>query len=177
VILDTGTTTLEIARQLRNRRKAKIITTSLAIVSELQFAGEIQTILLGGYMREGSPDLHGPLTERNLSEFHADIAFLGADAVTESGVVYTEDPAVANLDKLMSQVSDKTIIVTNSSKFSARAMCRILGGEEYDALITDEFLESAIEEKLKQRGVNIEIVEVESKNTNDRKEGTDDTGN
>jgi len=64
VILDTGTTTLEIARRIVGRRDVTVITTSLAIVSALQSAAGVRVVLLGGFLRGGSPDLHGPLTEQ-----------------------------------------------------------------------------------------------------------------
>jgi DeoR/GlpR family transcriptional regulator of sugar metabolism len=160
VILDTGTTTLEIARELANRRKVKVITTSLAIVSELQFAAQTQTILLGGCLREGSPDLFGPLTESNLAEFHADVAFLGADAVGTDGAIYTDDLNVVNLDRRMASVSDRVIVVTNSSKFSSQAMCKILSPREYHLLITDAHLGKKAATKLTKAGVSLEQVEV-----------------
>ena len=48
VILDTGTTTLNIAKNLISKQNLTVITTSLAIVSQLQFSENIEVILLGG---------------------------------------------------------------------------------------------------------------------------------
>lgn len=56
IILDTGTTTLELAHILKDRTDLTIITPSLAVASELQFSAGIQTILLGGAVRKGRPD-------------------------------------------------------------------------------------------------------------------------
>ncbi|HAU38971.1 MAG TPA: DeoR/GlpR transcriptional regulator, partial [Phycisphaerales bacterium] len=59
LILDTGTTTLELARLLKPIEDLTVITPSLAVASELQYCDNVQTVLLGGVVRRGSPDLTG----------------------------------------------------------------------------------------------------------------------
>src|SRR5688572_26252964 len=61
VMLDSGTTTLALAQELRARRTTglTIITTSLPIASELQFSPSIEIVLLGGILRSDAPDLVG----------------------------------------------------------------------------------------------------------------------
>jgi len=159
VILDTGTTTLEIARRLGGRQNITVITTSLAIVSELQFARGVRLVLLGGYLREGSPDLHGPLTERNLAGLRASVAFLGADAIDGTGAAYTDDLAVASLDMAMAEVSKRTIVVADSSKFDRQAMCKTVG-PGYDLLITDNAVGPSRLRDLRRAGVRVEVVAV-----------------
>jgi DeoR/GlpR family transcriptional regulator of sugar metabolism len=138
IILDTGTTTLKIAEQLAGTRDITVITTSLAIVSLLQFAEGIEVILLGGYLRKGSPDLHGPLTEMNIDFLRADIAFMGADAIDDKGNIYTSDMRVVRTDRLMAQNADKVIIVADSSKFGNNEMCQVLKKNDYDFILTDK---------------------------------------
>ncbi len=157
VILDTGTTTLEIARQLMGRRNVTVITTSLAIVSTLQFAAGVRTVLLGGFLRGGSPDLHGPLTEQNVEIFRADIAFMGADAVDLDGDTYADDLQVVNLDRKMAAHAARVIVVADSSKFGRNGMCRIFSSEDYDAIISDWGIRKDVVKRLARRGVQIEI--------------------
>lgn len=159
VILDTGTTTLEIARQLANRRNVTVITTSLAIVSTLQFAAGVRIVLLGGFLRGGSPDLHGPLTEQNIDMFRADIAFMGADAVDIDGVTYADDLQVVNLDRKMAANAGRVIVVVDSSKFGGSGMCRILGPDDYDSIISDPGLGEDVLKRLAKKGVHVEIAE------------------
>jgi len=144
VLLDTGTTTLELARLIAAKQKVTVITTSLAIVSELQFVNDVETILLGGFLRKGSPDIHGPLTEQNLVQFKCDIAFVGADAIDRNGTTYTDDLRVLNLDRQMARSAAKVIVLADSSKFGKRGMCRVFGHKEYHTLITDSGLDSCL---------------------------------
>jgi len=157
VLLDTGTTTLEIARAMVSKRKVTVITTSLAIVSELQFVDDIETVLLGGFLRKGSPDIHGPLTEQNLAQFGCDIAFVGADAFDETATTYTDDLRVLNLDRQMAKIAGRVVVVADSSKFGRQGMCKVFTPKEYQLLITDSQLGSKAVKIIKKTGIKLEL--------------------
>jgi DeoR/GlpR family transcriptional regulator of sugar metabolism len=159
VMLDTGTTTLEIARQLVDRHDVTVITTSLAIVSALQFAAGVRVVLLGGFLRGGSPDLHGPLTEQNVEMFRTDIAFLGADAVDLDGNTYADDLQLVNLDRKMAAHAARVVVVADSSKFGTNGMCRILGPEDYDSIITDSGIDGNVLKRFTRKGIRVEHVQ------------------
>lgn len=155
VFLDTGTTSLEIARKLIAKENITIITTSLAIISELQFAENLEIILLGGYMRKGSPDLHGPLTEQNIDFFRADIAFMGADAIDIKGDTYTNDLRVVNLDKKMAKNAKSVIITADNSKFNKTSTCKVFSPKNYDLIITDSKIDKKILSSLKKNKIKL----------------------
>lgn len=157
VLLDTGTTTLEIARAMVSNRKVTVITTSLAIVSELQFVDDIETILLGGFLRKGSPDIHGPLTEQNLSQFSCDIAFVGADAFDDTATTYTDDLRVLNLDRQMAKIAQRVVVVADSSKFGRQGTCKVFTPKEYHLLITDSKLSLKAVKIIKKAGIKLEL--------------------
>ncbi len=157
IMLDTGTTTLQIAEELTGKENITIITTSLAIVSKVQFAPNVEVVLLGGFLRGGSPDLHGPLTEQNVELFRTDVAFMGADAVDSIGNTYTDDLRVANLDKKMAANAKKVIVVADSSKFGRTAMCKVFGCRDYDLVITDKKIDKEISKQLTRKKVKLEL--------------------
>ena len=159
VILDTGTTTLEIARRILGRRNVTVITTSLAIVSTLQFAAGLRVVLLGGFLRGGSPDLHGPLTEQNVEMFRADIAFMGADAVDLEGNTYADDLQVVNLDRKMAENANQVIVVADSSKFGRTGMCRIFSSEDYSLIISDTGIGRDVRKRFSKQRIEVEIAE------------------
>jgi DeoR/GlpR family transcriptional regulator of sugar metabolism len=156
IVLDTGTTTLEVAKQLTGKRKIKVITMSLPAVSVMQHDPDIEVIVLGGYLRDRSPDLHGPLTEQNLGLFKTDVAFIGAGAIDEEGGIYTDDLRVLNLDRKMVEISKKVIVVADSSKFQKKAMCKVMGPESYQVLITSVGGDEKVLGKLRERGITVE---------------------
>jgi DeoR/GlpR family transcriptional regulator of sugar metabolism len=157
VILDTGTTTLEIARRVMGRRNVTVITTSLAIVSALQFAAGVRIVLLGGFLRGGSPDLHGPLTEQNVEMFRADVAFMGADAIDLEGNTYADDLQVVNLDRKMAANAARVIVVADSSKFGKTGMCKIFGPDTYDLIVSDSGVGKDVLKRLGKRGIQVDV--------------------
>ena len=157
IMLDTGTTTLQVARELIGKHKVTIITTSLAIVSELQFAGGIEVVLLGGFLRGGSPDIYGPLAEQNIERFSADIAFMGADAVDNEGNIYTDDLRVVNIDRKMASNASEVIVVADGSKFGKKAMCKVFGSGDYNLIISDAGIDKTMVRRFARRRIDIEL--------------------
>jgi len=139
VILDTGTTTLEVARLLGKIPRLKVLTSSLAVASVLLAHDDLELVLLGGTASKGSPDLSGPLTELNLAAFRADLAFISADALDERGF-YTGIQEIANVSRAMIASARHTILVADSSKFGKNAFVRIAGWETIDHVIVDDGL-------------------------------------
>jgi DeoR family transcriptional regulator, fructose operon transcriptional repressor len=155
VLLDSGTTTLEVARALRTRRDLTVITTSLPIASELQYNAGIQVILLGGRVRRDSPDLSGALTLRTLDTLRADIAILGADAVDRQGNCYHGDIEVAHLVAAMTAIAERIYVVADSSKLGRRALGRMGRAAGWAGLITDAGAAPAMSRALKRNGVHL----------------------
>jgi DeoR/GlpR family transcriptional regulator of sugar metabolism len=137
LIIDSGTTGLELACRLTAFDRLTVITPSLAVASALQFAKGVETVLLGGIVRRGSPDLTGIVTETLLDLFAVDIAFQGADAIGNDGAMYTGDLRVANVDRAIRNRADRTFILADSSKIGRTALYRHGFVYEADGWITD----------------------------------------
>jgi DeoR/GlpR family transcriptional regulator of sugar metabolism len=137
LILDNGTTTLELAALLKDGKNLTVITPSLAVASELQHAPDVEVILLGGIIRRGSPDLTGPVTEHCLELFAADIAFQGADGISEDGIIYNADLRLARVDKLMRKMAAQSCLLADHSKIGATALARCGTLADVNYFITD----------------------------------------
>lgn len=137
LILDTGTTTLELATLLRDGENLTVITPSLAVASELQHAPAVEVILLGGIMRRGSPDLTGPATEHCLELFSVDLAFQGAEGIGNDGSIYNTDLRLARVDKLMRKIARRSCILADHTKIGTTALARSGNIADVDFFITD----------------------------------------
>lgn len=137
IILDTGTTTLELASMLRNGERLTVITPSLAVASELQHAAGVEVVLLGGVIRRGSPDLTGPVTEHCLELFSADIAFQGSDGIGLDGSIYNSDLRLARVDKLMRRLAKRSCVLSDHTKLGKTALARSGSIADVDIFITD----------------------------------------
>ena len=80
VLLDSGTTTLEIAKLLKHRENITVITNDIKIAAELMNS-KLDIIVVGGRLQNDVGALFGSLTELTLREMHVDLFFLGAHAL------------------------------------------------------------------------------------------------
>lgn len=155
VLLDSGTTTLALSRQLRGKKGLTVITTSLPIASQLQYSPEIAVLLLGGYLRAGSPDLAGAMTEANLETLHADVAFVGADGIDAKGNVYNQSPEVARMLTKMAAAASRVYVVADHAKLGQPALWRFGQLRQWAGLITDAEADRKFLAALQKLGVEV----------------------
>lgn len=157
IILDSGTTTAEVARQLKARKiqPLTLITNGLNIASELTDASGLSVILIGGLLRPISCSFVGPQAEAMLKEFHADRLFLAVDGFDLEIGASTPDVFEAQLNGLMMKVSKEVNIVADSSKLGRRSVSRIGPLERVHRLITDNHAPAEFAEALRKRGVEV----------------------
>ena len=159
LILDNGTTTLELAALLRDGRDLTVITPSLAVASELQHAAGVEVILLGGVIRRGSPDLTGPVTERSLELFSADLAFQGADGIGADGSIYNSDLRLAQVDRLMRRVARGCCILADHTKLGRTALARSGSLRDVDTFITDHLAPAPALRRFARLGVKVVVAQ------------------
>jgi len=133
--LDTGTTTLEVARAIAGIPDLTVLTSSLAIASALYGRPNIALILAGGAVRTGNPDLSGWLTEENMKRFRVDLACIGADGADRDGV-FTTDAGVARVSRAMMASAGETVLVADHTKFEKPAFVRFASWSDIGRVIT-----------------------------------------
>jgi DeoR/GlpR family transcriptional regulator of sugar metabolism len=158
IILDSGTTTLEIARHIKNKQSVQILTNGVNVAVELLDATGIQTFIVGGTVRGDSASVVGRSTEEMLEQFAADKLFLsGAGCDPDFGV------SGANLEetmvnRAMLRIAREVILVSDSTKFSKRSMSRIAPFGEIDIVISDTGLQPELQEKIQSYGCKLILV-------------------
>lgn len=157
LVLDTGTTTLEVARALVGVPRLRVLTSSLAIAAALHTCTNLDLVLLGGNARHHSPDLSGPLTEDNLLQFQTEMAIIGADAVGREGL-YTSDLGIARISRAMIACARETWLVVDSSKFTRRSFVKFADWSAITHLVTDEGLAEVDREWLSETPCQVHVV-------------------
>lgn len=135
ITLDTGTTTLEVAKAIAGVPDLTVLTSSLAIASVLYGRPNIALVLAGGSVRTGSPDLSGWLTEENLKRFRVDIACIGADGADREGVS-TTDVNVARVSQAMIASAQESVLVADHTKFEKPAFVRFASWSDINRVVT-----------------------------------------
>jgi len=157
IILDSGTTTAEIAKQIRKTdgKSINVITNALNVAALLVDVPSVRLIMPGGMLRRESNSLSGHLAEAALSELRADRLFLGADGIDPELGVMTPHLPEAQLNAKMIEISRRVIAVADASKLMRRNISRIARVEQLHTLITDSGAAPAVVEELRRRGVEV----------------------
>lgn len=135
IIIDIGTTTLQLARHLHGRRLT-VVTSSLAVVEELLPDSDIELVVLGGIVRRNYRSMVGVLTQDALHQISADVAFLGASSVTGTAVMDSTRVEVASKRAMMAAATRRLLLV-DAAKFAHHSPIRICGLDQFDAVVTD----------------------------------------
>lgn len=160
IILDSGTTTLEIARNLHAFKKLTIITNAINIAIELSNYNRFSVILLGGHLRESSHSTVGPIAESTLKIFFCDKLFLGVDSFNMEKGVSTPNIEEANINQTMMSMARETIAVLDSTKFNKRSFAFIAPINKIHTLVTDIGIPSEIKSQLKKMNIKLHIADI-----------------
>ena len=160
IMLDSGTTTAEIARQIRflKLRSLNVITNALNVAMELATMPSVRVIMVGGILRHMSFSLAGPHAEQTLRALHADRLFLGVDGLDPEIGLMTPDVLEAQLNATMIQIAREVVVVADSSKFERRSVSVIAKLESVHKLVTDSGAPPQLLAALKARNIEVIVV-------------------
>jgi DeoR family transcriptional regulator of aga operon len=160
IILDSGTTTAEIARAIRkiDLKSINVITNALNVAALLMDIPSVRLILPGGILRRESNSLSGHMAEAALANLQADRLYLGADGIDPEIGVMTPHLPEAELNAQMIRISRQVVVVADSSKLIRRNISLIAKVEQLNMLITDRAAPEHAVEQLRQRGVEVRLV-------------------
>ncbi len=158
--LDSGSTIMLLARALTEREDLTIVTNSPPLLGYLGSETDKKIILIGGEYSGDSQCCYGVMTQRNLADIYVSKVFMGADSIdVESGAVFAH---LRNLDYIAQIIKNakQTILLADSSKFNRIRGMKIVELADVNAIITDSRLPVQLQEKIRGRGITLEIAEV-----------------
>lgn len=164
IIIDSGSTTQLFAENLRAAPGLVIMTTGLNIAEAFRGASQHTVMLPGGTVRFESNSLSGRMVESTLGGMRFDTIYLGADAIDPALGLSTFNEAEAHQNAAMVAVSQRVIVLADSTKFRAPALHRICEPDRIHAVITDTGLSDETAALLERHGVTVHRVEPEGSN-------------
>lgn len=153
IILDSGSTTFEIAANL-NKNDLTVITNDIKIAMELAHRPNISLIVAGGTLAKSVYTLIGPQTESFLSQIHVNKTFLGADAISLDHGITNRTMEEVPIKQAMIKAADEVIVVADNSKFNKKVFAHLCDLNEIDKLITDK-IDEKFKQKLSEMGVEV----------------------
>ena len=157
VILDSGSTTTQLARRMKELKGVKVITNAVNIAFELANS-KLEVILTGGVLQKNSSTMVGPLAEDVLGKISADKLFQGVDGIDYEIGLTTPDIAEANTSRVMMQRAGEKILLVDSSKFGRRSLGVICPVKAVDKIITTKKMDKSEIKRLNELGVEVVLV-------------------
>lgn len=157
IILDGGTTTLEVARNLSGK-SLQVVTNSLPIVNHLVSVSDIEVIFLGGYLYPKTGVALGALTVAALKQIQARRLIMGVGGITEAGV-FNSNSLLVEAEQQMMAAADEVIVVADSTKFGHSEFTRLCGLESLHRVVVDSGLSEEWRERIRSFGIELMVVE------------------
>ncbi|WP_247002184.1 HTH-type transcriptional regulator GlpR [Halosolutus gelatinilyticus] len=137
IFFDSGTTTMQVARQAPTDASFIPVTNSPLIALELgKEATDVK--LTGGTLRHRTRALVGPSAEAFMERTNFDLLFLGTNAIDGSGALTTPNEDEASVKSLMVDRAERVVLVADRTKFGERSFVEFASLDDVDVLATDE---------------------------------------
>ena len=154
IVLDVGTTTLELAKALRRRRNITVFTASLPITLALA-SSHASTVLVGGALRKQELSTTGPLAAQIINQFHFDKFFLGAAGVSATAGCTDFSIDDVEIKKTFLARAKQVIALVDHTKLGHISFATICPLSSISHLITDASADPDQVEALQQAGLDV----------------------
>ncbi|MHB1559792.1 MAG: DeoR/GlpR family DNA-binding transcription regulator [Isosphaeraceae bacterium] len=158
VLLDGGTTTLEVARALVGRQ-VQVVTNSLPIAQLLASSHQTDLILIGGYVYPRTGVALGPLAIAMMQSIRVRTAILGAGGIVPEGI-YNSNLLLVETERQMMSCGQEVMIVADHTKFGRLALARLCGLDQVNSIVVDSRLADEHRAFLEAAGMAIHIAAV-----------------
>ncbi|MBV8071349.1 MAG: DeoR/GlpR transcriptional regulator [Acidobacteriaceae bacterium] len=157
VIICSGSTSAELARQIRRQTAENItvITYALNIAVTLADTPNLSLFMLGGFLRRPSTAFVGPHAEQMMHSLHADHCFMSTVGLDAEIGLTTLDVMEAQLNRRMIESAAQVTVLADSSKFGHRSLSLIADFRSVHRVVTDSNAPAKDVEKLRSRGVEV----------------------
>jgi DeoR family transcriptional regulator, fructose operon transcriptional repressor len=154
ILLDGGTTTLELARLLVGR-PLQVVTNSLPIANLFANSRETELVMLGGYIYPSTGVALGPLTIQMVKGLHVQQAFLSVAGITAKGL-FNSNPLLVETERQMMRLADEVTVLADHTKVGRQALAFLCAISAIDTFIIDHNL-SATQRKLLRGAAEVVI--------------------
>jgi len=154
LIINIGTTTEAIARELLRHRGLRVITNNLNVAAILSDNPDCEVIVAGGIVRSRDRGIVGELTVDFIKQFKVDIGLIGISGIEADGTLRDYDYREVKVARAIIEHSREVWVCADHSKFNRPAMVEVARIDQIDTLFTDAVPPPPFPHLLTQAGVN-----------------------
>src|SRR5262245_64058483 len=153
VLLDGGTTTLEVAKLLVGR-PLQVVTNSLPIANLFASDRETDLVVLGGYVYPKTGVALGPMTVKAMEDIHVQQAILSCGGITAKGL-FNSNLLLVETERRMLRCADEVVVVADQTKIGRQALAFLCELSAIDTLIVDAGITAEQRRLVEEAGVRL----------------------
>jgi DeoR family fructose operon transcriptional repressor len=157
IILDAGTTTQLLAREIKGFSGLTVVTNSLMIAYELQNTPNIEVMVTGGKLRPDTLSLVGPLTEEALKHIRVNICFVATNALDIAEGLTTPMITEATAKRKMMEIAKQVILLADHTKIGKVSFAKFADLTEIDQYIVDDGISEEMLEALEKMDITVHV--------------------
>lgn len=155
LFLDTGSTLVYVAKELKALKGIMVITNSIPVIKELEKSPYIKIIGIGGVYQFNEQCFVGSTAEEYVSKYRVDKAIIGADGFSFEEGVTSHDPENAGVTRLVAENAETVIVAADYTKIGTRGVVPIAPIEKINILVTNKELAPEKVSILKEKGIKV----------------------
>lgn len=155
VFLGSGTTVLELALRLRDRRRLNVITNSLLVLNELTDAPEVSAVSLGGVLNRSEMSMIGHIAQQSLSEVRADKVFLGISAIDLQHGLTNADLQETLTDRAILRIGREVVLLADHTKCGRAAAAFVAPLTAIHTFVTDAGTPAQFVDGMRAAGIRV----------------------
>ncbi|MBW7882399.1 MAG: DeoR/GlpR transcriptional regulator [Caldilineaceae bacterium] len=154
IALDGSTTTLQLARNLRNRENLTVFTNGIKVAAELGHRNGIRLIMTGGELYH-SVSLVGTFARQTVERIRVDKLFFSVTGITEEMGLSGPSDLDAEIKAAMIRAADTVVLLADHTKFGRKSYVRVAQLDEVDVIVTDNKVNPEHVKRLEQEGIRV----------------------
>lgn len=158
ILFYTGTTTLQVAKNINNIKNIIAVTNSILIAYELGRNPDIKTVIIGGLYNPETGATFGENAIQQLDDYNIDRVFLSVDGISAKNGITNDNVYEIEINRAMLEKSKEVVVVADYSKIGTLSFTKMGDIEKVDTLITDNKAPEDEIRKIEEKGVKVVIV-------------------
>lgn len=159
ILLDSGTTTLHLAREIKHIPSIRVITNSMLVLNELKDNRNIEITLLGGILRPETQAFVGPMTEQALGMIRVDKAFIATNGIDLIQGITTPNLIEASTKRRMIRIAGEVILLADHSKIGKVAYAKVADLSEIHHCIFDQEVSTKFIHELNKLDIQVTLAQ------------------
>ncbi len=163
IILDAGSTMVELAKKILNKKNLTVLTNDLRVAQALEHeSSSFNIIVVGGLLRQGHGCVVGPMTIECMKNLRVDKAFISTNsyACGENGGFGTPDINQAQVKKEFIFAAQKSFILMDSSKIDTHSFANFASLNDINVIITNRSNDNKLQSDINKFGNQTKLVQV-----------------